>query len=144
MQLFAECVPRHCITFCFTHVFVDSACKQLTMALSQARNLLRHNNLSSGLTDGCVDNFVSFLNKSPNPSLAGAASSTACVLLRQKYACICRDKIVCHDKYVFCRDKIVWHDSCRDNFFFFFFFPLTKDVFCRTCFSRDTCCRSRR
>ena len=33
------------ITFCcFTQVFVDSAYKQLTVALSQARNLLRRNN----------------------------------------------------------------------------------------------------
>ena len=32
------------ITFCcFTQVFVDSAYKQLTVALSQARNLLRRN-----------------------------------------------------------------------------------------------------
>ena len=49
------------ITFCcFTHIFADSACKQLTMALSQAPNLLRPNNLLGGLTDGCVNNFVSF------------------------------------------------------------------------------------
>ena len=35
------------ITFCcFTQVFVDSAYKQLTMALSHARSLLRCNNLS--------------------------------------------------------------------------------------------------
>ena len=40
------------IAFCFfTHVFVDSACKQLTMALSEARNLLRPNNLSGDLID---------------------------------------------------------------------------------------------
>ena len=45
----------HC---CFTHVFADSAYKQLTMALSQAHNLLRRNNLSGGLTDDCVNNFV--------------------------------------------------------------------------------------
>ena len=39
------------ITFCcFTHVFADPAYKQLTMALSQARNLLRPNNLSGDLT----------------------------------------------------------------------------------------------
>jgi len=82
-----------------------------TVDSSQARNLLRPNNLSSGLTDGCVGNFVSFLNKSPNLSLAGAASSIARVLSRQKYASICRDKIVCRDKHVFCRDKIVWHDK---------------------------------
>ena len=44
----------------FTHVFVDSACKQLTMALSQARNLLRPNNLSGDLTGGCVNKFMSF------------------------------------------------------------------------------------
>ena len=38
------------ITFCcFTHVFVDSAYKQLTMALSQALNLLRRYNLSGDL-----------------------------------------------------------------------------------------------
>ena len=45
---------------CFTQVFVDSAYKQLTMALSQARNLLRRNNLSGDLTDDCVNNFMSF------------------------------------------------------------------------------------
>ena len=46
------------ITFCcFTHIFVDSACKQLTMASSQARNLPRPNNLSSDLTDDYVNNF---------------------------------------------------------------------------------------
>ena len=51
----------HVITFCcFTHVFVDSACKQLTMASSQAPNLLRRNNLSGDLTDDCVNNFMSF------------------------------------------------------------------------------------
>ena len=49
------------ITFCcFTQVFVDSAYKQLTMALYQARNLLRCNNLSGNLTDDCVNNFMSF------------------------------------------------------------------------------------
>ena len=32
----------------------------LTMALSQACNLLRHNNLSGDLTDDCVNNFMSF------------------------------------------------------------------------------------
>ena len=49
------------ITFCcFTQVFVDSAYKRLTMALSQARNLLRRNNLSGDLTDDCVNNFMSF------------------------------------------------------------------------------------
>ena len=45
---------------CFTQVFVDSAYKQLTMALSQARNLLRRNYLSGNLTDDCVNNFMSF------------------------------------------------------------------------------------
>ena len=49
------------ITFCcFTQVFVDSAYKQLTMALSQARNLLRRNNLSGDLTDDCVNNVMFF------------------------------------------------------------------------------------
>ena len=49
------------ITFsCFTQVFVDSAYKQMTMALSQARNLLRRNNLLGDLTDDCVNNFMSF------------------------------------------------------------------------------------
>ena len=49
------------ITFCcFTQVSVDSAYKQLTMALSQARNLLRRNNLLGDLTDDCVNNFMSF------------------------------------------------------------------------------------
>ena len=32
----------------------------LIMALSQARNLLRRNNLSGDLTDDCVNNFMSF------------------------------------------------------------------------------------
>ena len=45
---------------CFTQVFVDSAYEQLTMALSQALNLLRRNNLSGDLTDDCVNNFMSF------------------------------------------------------------------------------------
>ena len=45
---------------CFTQVFVDSAYKQLTMALSQARNLLRRNNLSGDLTDDFANNFMSF------------------------------------------------------------------------------------
>ena len=48
------------ITFrCFTHVFVDSAYKQMTLALSQARTLLRPNNLSGDLTDHCVNNCTS-------------------------------------------------------------------------------------
>ena len=47
------------ITFCcFTHVFVDSAYKQLTMALSQAHNLLRPNHLSGDITDDFVNNFI--------------------------------------------------------------------------------------
>ena len=46
--------------FIVLHVFVDSACKQLTMALSQARNLLRRNTLSGDLTDDFVNNFISF------------------------------------------------------------------------------------
>ena len=49
------------ITFCcFTHVSVDSVYKQLIMALSQARNLLRPNNLSGDLTDGYVNKFIPF------------------------------------------------------------------------------------
>ena len=45
------------ITFCcFTHVFVDSARKQLTTELSQAHNLLRPNNLPGDLTDDLVNN----------------------------------------------------------------------------------------
>ena len=48
------------ITFCFTQVFVDSAYKQLTMALSQAPNLLRPNNVSTDLTDHFVNNFIYF------------------------------------------------------------------------------------
>ena len=32
----------------------------MTMALSQARNLLRRNNLSGDLTDDCVTSFMSF------------------------------------------------------------------------------------
>ena len=34
--------------------------KQLTMALSQACNLLRYKNLSGDLTDDCVNKFMSF------------------------------------------------------------------------------------
>ena len=49
------------LTFCcFTQVFVDSAYKQLIMALSQAHNLLRRTTLSGDLTDDCVNNFMSF------------------------------------------------------------------------------------
>ena len=53
----AYCVITFC---CFTQGFVDSAYEQFTMALSQARNLLRPNNLSGDLTDDCVNNFMSF------------------------------------------------------------------------------------
>ena len=42
------------------HVFVDSAFKQLTMASSQARNLLRPNNLSGNLTDDFVNDLIFF------------------------------------------------------------------------------------
>ena len=58
MQLFTECVLRHYILLFYTRF-----CRlglQLTMALSQARNLLRPNNLSGDLTDDCVNNFMSF------------------------------------------------------------------------------------
>ena len=48
----------------YKQVFVDY--KQLTKALSEASSLLRHNNLSDDLTGDCVNNFMSFLNKSPN------------------------------------------------------------------------------
>ena len=68
VQLFTECGLRHYIV-CFAHVFVDSACKQLTMASSQARNFLRPNNLSGDLADGCVNNFISSLNKSRNRAM---------------------------------------------------------------------------
>ena len=55
------------ITFCcFTQIFVDSTCKQLTMALSQARNLFRRNNLSGDFSDYCVNNLHLSMNKSPN------------------------------------------------------------------------------
>ena len=54
------CTAYYVITFCcFTHVFVDSAAyKQLTMALSEARNLLRSNNLSGDLNDDFVNDFI--------------------------------------------------------------------------------------
>ena len=54
------CSAYYVITFCcFTHVFVDSAAyKQLAMKLSQARNLLRRNNLSGNLIDDFVNDFV--------------------------------------------------------------------------------------
>ena len=42
------------------HRFLYSAYNQLTMALSQGRNLLRRINLSGDLTDDCVNNFMSF------------------------------------------------------------------------------------
>ena len=49
------------ITFCcLTQVFVDSAYNYMTMALSQARNLLKRNNLSDDVTDDCVINLMSF------------------------------------------------------------------------------------
>ena len=48
------------ITCCITHVFVHSACKQLTMPSSEAHNLLRPNNLSGDLCDDFVNNFISF------------------------------------------------------------------------------------
>ena len=44
-------------------VFVDSAYKELTDALSPAPNLLRPNNLSGDLTDDCVNNFMSFFEE---------------------------------------------------------------------------------
>ena len=39
------------------------------MASSQARNFLRPNNLSGDLADGCVNNFISSLNKSRNRAM---------------------------------------------------------------------------
>ena len=45
---------------CITYVFVDSACKQLTMVSSQVpNNMLGPNKSSDDLTDGCVHNFMS-------------------------------------------------------------------------------------
>ena len=42
-------------------MFVDSAYKHDNGVVSaQARNLLRHNNLSGNLTDYCMNNFMSF------------------------------------------------------------------------------------
>ena len=62
VQLFTECVLLYIKTFCcFAHIFVDSACKQLTTVSSQARNLFRPNRLLDILTNnGCVNNFISF------------------------------------------------------------------------------------
>ena len=57
----------------FTQVFVDSAFKQLTMALSQAANLLRPHNLLGDLTDDRVNNFV-FLWTCKSPSRAMCTS----------------------------------------------------------------------
>ena len=59
------------ITFCcFTQTFVDSAYKHDNMALSQACNLLRRNNLSGDLTDDCVNNFLCLsMNKSLNRAM---------------------------------------------------------------------------
>ena len=57
VQLFTECVLRHYNLL--TH-FVDSACEQLTMASSQARNLLRPKNLSGDLANDCVNNLSFF------------------------------------------------------------------------------------
>ena len=44
----------------FTQVFCRLGLKQLTMALSQARDLLRRNNLSGDLSDDSVNNVTSF------------------------------------------------------------------------------------
>ena len=43
----------------------------MTMALSQARNLLRRSNLSSDLNDDCVNNFKS-MNKSLNRAMCSS------------------------------------------------------------------------
>ena len=58
--------------FVVLHMFlsVDSACKRLTMASSQAPNLLSPNNLWGDLTDGCVNNLMSSLNKSANRAMS--------------------------------------------------------------------------
>ena len=48
------------ITFCSVYIFVDSACKQLTVAASQAHNLLRPNNLLGNLIDDFENNFIAF------------------------------------------------------------------------------------
>ena len=54
---------------CFTHVFVDSACQQLSMASSHAPNLLRPNNMSGDITDDFVIILYFSLNKSPNRAM---------------------------------------------------------------------------
>ena len=59
LQLFTECVLRHYILLFYTS-FCRLKYKQLRMALSQARNLLRRNNLSGDLTDDCMNNCMCF------------------------------------------------------------------------------------
>ena len=41
----------------------------MTVALSQARYLLRRNNLSGDLTNDCVNNLRLSMNKSPNRAM---------------------------------------------------------------------------
>ena len=62
-RVLTEWVLRHYILL---YIFVDMACKQLTMAASQACNLLRPDNLSGDLTDDFVNNLYLSLNTSPN------------------------------------------------------------------------------
>ena len=63
------CARDNVITFgCFTNVFVDSACKQLTVASSQAPNLFRPNNSSGSLMLVWIILCLS-LNKSPSRAL---------------------------------------------------------------------------
>ena len=50
-------MPLH---FVVLYKFLKTRPTNMTMALSQARNLLRRNNLSGDLTDECVNNFMSF------------------------------------------------------------------------------------
>ena len=46
--------------FVVLHKCLSTRPTNMTMALSQARNLLTRNNLLGDLTDDCVNNFMSF------------------------------------------------------------------------------------
>ena len=58
-----ERILRHYISVVLHTFFADSACKQLTTTLSQARDLHKPNNLSGDLIDDCVNNFISFFEQ---------------------------------------------------------------------------------
>ena len=57
--LFTECVIRHYILLFYTS-FCRLGLQTIDNGVVSARNLPRPNNLSSDLTDDCVNNFMSF------------------------------------------------------------------------------------